>query len=427
MFRLKFLILLSVLVTACAPTSTPTPAPPGLPTSAQTATTQPSAPTPAPTLTPQPSTPTPSLTATVSPTQAASGSVSLELQPLVSGLSRPTFLTDAGDNSGRLFLTEQPGRIRIIANDQLLDQPFLDVTDRVLNAGNEQGLLSVAFSPDYATTRQFFIDYTRKPDGATIVARYNVSKDDPNVADPASAVTLMKIDQPQANHNGGQLQFGPDGYLYIGMGDGGGGGDQHGTIGNGQDLNALLGKILRIDVRSTDRYTVPASNPFGNEIWAYGLRNPWRFSFDRSTGDLYIADVGQNTYEEIDFQPASDPGGENYGWRIMEGRHCYNPSKGCDQTGLTLPVAEYSHDSGCSVTGGYVYRGQKYPQWQGLYFFTDYCSGTIWSLQRDASGRWQMIRRLDSGLNISSFGQDQAGELYIIGHSDGTIYRLAAP
>ena len=388
-----------------------------------------------PTLPPPTSTLTPTLAPTpiptIKPTQATPQSFSLDLQPLVSSLEQPTYLTDPGDGSGRLFVTEQPGRIRIIANGQLLDQPFLDVADLVSTSGNERGLFSIAFSPDFKSNGQFFIDYTREPDGATIIARYTVSAKDPNVADLNSAVTILEIDQPQANHNGGQLQFGPDSYLYIGMGDGGGQGDRHGTIGNGQDLSVLLGKLLRINVTGVDTYSIPASNPFANksgarpEIWAYGLRNPWRFSFDRTTSDLYIADVGQNTYEEIDFQAASDPGGENYGWRIMEGLHCFSPQAGCDQSGLTMPIAEYTHDDGCSITGGYVYRGAAYPAMQGAYFFADYCSGIIWSLQRDASGAWQMTQQLDSGLLVSSFGEDQAGELYVIDHG-GAVYRLTA-
>ena len=204
-------------------------------------------------------------------------------------------------------------------------------------AGNEQGLLSVAFEPEYTTTGRFYVDYTRKNDGATVIERYQVSPSDPNVADKASASVVIVIQQPEPNHNGGLVKFGPDGYLYVGMGDGGGQGDQHGPIGNGQNQKALLGKLLRLDVVNQATYAIPPSNPFGTEIWAYGLRNPWRFSFDRATNDLYIADVGQNTYEEVDFQPVASTGGENYGWRIMEGLHCYNPQTGCDQTGLVLP------------------------------------------------------------------------------------------
>jgi glucose/arabinose dehydrogenase len=209
------------------------------------------------------------------------------------------------------------------------------------------------------------------------------------------------------------------------MGDGGGAGDRHGTIGNGQDLNSLLGKMLRIDVTSQDTYAIPPDNPFGNEIWSYGWRNPWRFSFDRSTGDLYLADVGQNAYEEVNFQSAASAGGENYGWRIMEGLHCYDPKEGCDQSGLVLPIAEYSHaEGGCSVTGGYVYRGSKHPALQGSYFFGDYCSGIIWSVQREGAG-WQMTKRLESGVRISSFGEDAQGELYVVDHG-GAVYQLVA-
>jgi glucose/arabinose dehydrogenase len=418
MMHFKWIILSALLVSACAPTPTPKP----IPSTARIATALPTqvsiptavaanTPTPVPTIGPAPS----------------NGSIQIDLVPLVPGITNPTNLVSPNDGSDRLFVTAKPGQIQIISKDQLLPQPFLDINDLVdLEGSDERGLLGMAFSPNYATDRFFYVDYTRQPDGATIIARYSVSKDNPNVADPNSGVTVLKIDQPQPNHNGGQLAFGPDGYLYIGMGDGGGQGDQHGTIGNGQSLNTLLGKILRIDVNNTDRYTIPSSNPFGTEIWDYGLRNPWRFSFDRLTGDLFIADVGQNTYEEIDFQPTNDHGGENYGWRIMEGKHCYNPSNGCDQTGLTLPVAEYTHDFGCSITGGYVYRGPKYPQLQGLYFFGDYCSGIIWTLQRDAKGDWQMIKRLDAGFTISSFGEDQSGELYVLGFDDGTVYRLVA-
>ncbi len=417
--RLKLILLVTLLVSACAPTPTSKPIPSAtlvasaLPTQALSPTAI------------VPNTPTPSPTIGAVPTN---GPVQIDLVPLVSGITNPTNLVEPSDGSGRLFVTAKPGQIQIISNGQLLAQPFLDISAQVdLEGSDERGLLGLTFSPNYTTDGFFYIDYTRNPDGATIIARYSVSKDDPNAVDPNSGVTLLKIDQPQANHNGGQLAFGPDGYLYIGMGDGGGQGDQHGTIGNGQSLNTLLGKILRIDVRNTDRYTIPPSNPFGTEIWAYGLRNPWRFSFDRSTGDLYIADVGQDTYEEIDFQPANDRGGENYGWRIMEGLHCYTPSKGCDQTGLTLPVAEYTHDFGCAEVGGYVYRGQKYPQLQGLYFFGDYCSGNIWTLSRSATGEWQMVKRLNAGFTISSFGEDQSGELYVLGFDDGTVYRLAAP
>jgi glucose/arabinose dehydrogenase len=360
----------------------------------------------------------------VAPPVQTAGEFTLALEPIVTdGLVRPTYLTHAGDD--RLFVVEQPGRIRIVENGQLLERPFLDITEKVAADGNEQGLLSVAFHPAYKTNGQFFVNYTRQPDGATAIERYTVSQDDANRADDRSGKVILTIAQPEANHNGGQLQFGPDGYLYIGMGDGGGAGDRHGAIGNGQDLNALLGKILRIAVTNQDTYAIPGDNPFGTEVWSYGWRNPWRFSFDRVNGDLYIADVGQNAYEEVHFQPASSAGGENYGWRIMEGLHCFNPRQGCDQTGLVLPIAEYSHDEGgCSITGGYVYRGAQYPALDGFYVFGDYCTGYIWSLQR-AGDQWQMDKRLESGVRISSFGEDLNGELYVIDHG-GAVYQLAA-
>jgi glucose/arabinose dehydrogenase len=364
-------------------------------------------------------------------TLPAPTSFSMQLEPVISGLVRPTYLADARDGTGRLFVTEQSGRILIISNGQLLEQPFLDLTDRVSTSANERGLLSMAFSPTYTANGQFYVYYTRQPDNAVTIARYTVSASDPNIADPSSASVIFTIEHPQPNHNGGQLQFGPDGYLYFGTGDGGGQGDQHGSIGNGQNLAVYLGKLLRLDVNNAQPYADPETNPFINtkdarpEIWAYGLRNPWRFTFDRLSHDLYIADVGQDKYEEVDIQPAASKGGENYGWRIMEGMHCYNPSAGCDPTGLVLPVVEYSHVSGnCSITGGYVYRGKQYPLLNGVYFFGDYCSGKIWSLQRDPSGHWQMTERLDSDAAITSFGEDQGGELYVVDQK-GTIYRLA--
>jgi len=348
----------------------------------------------------------------------------IDLTPIVEGgLTRPTYVTHAGDD--RLFIVEQPGRIRIFKNGELLAQPFLDITDKVTIDGNEQGLLSVAFHPDYKNNGQFFVDYTRQKDGATVIERYTASSGDPDRADDQSGKVILTIAQPEANHNGGLIKFGPDGYLYVGMGDGGGQGDRHGSIGNGQDRNSLLGKLLRIDVTNQDTFAIPPTNPFNTEVWAYGLRNPWRFSFDRSTGDLYIADVGQNTYEEVNVQAAASAGGENYGWRIMEGLHCFNPQEGCDQMGLVLPIAEYSHDvGGCSITGGYVYRGLQYPVLDGAYFFADYCTGYIWSLQRNGD-QWLMTKRLESGLQISSFGEDVNGEIYVINHG-GAVYQVVA-
>jgi glucose/arabinose dehydrogenase len=337
-------------------------------------------------------------------------------------LDRPVYLTHAGDGSGRLFIVEKPGRIRIVKDGDLLPDPFLDITDRTRSTGNEQGLLGLAFDPQYRTNGRFFVDYIDL-NGNTVVARYLVSADNPDKADPASGAAILRVNQPYANHNGGDLVFGPDGYLYIGMGDGGSAGD---PLGNGQRLDTLLGKLLRIDVRS-DPYAIPPDNPFLGragarpEIWAYGLRNPWRFSFDRATGDLYIGDVGQDAYEEIDFQPAGSAGGQNYGWNIMEGLH---PYKGGDTAGLVPPVAEYSHDGGnCSVTGGYVYRGTRIPPLQGTYLFGDYCTGTIWVLRRIA-GEWRMAdwSGFSFGFPISSFGEDESGELYILDYKAGAAF-----
>lgn len=342
---------------------------------------------------------------------------------LTGGLFRPVYLTHAGDD--RLFVVEQMGTIRIIAGGQLLTSPFLDIQDRVGSTANEQGLLSVAFHPDYQVNGRFFVNYTNN-NGDTVIARYQVSAA-PNQADPNSEIILLTIPQPYGNHNGGQLQFGPDGYLYVGMGDGGSAGDPH---GHGQNPGTLLGALLRLDVNTDENsYTIPANNPFVGqndrraEIWAYGLRNPWRFSFDRLTGDLYIADVGQNQWEEVSFQPAESGGGENYGWNVMEGAHCFGQTD-CDQSGLVLPIFEYSHnEGGCSVTGGYVYRGQQFPSLTGNYFVADYCSGFIWALVRQADGVWVTNQVLQSGLIISSFGEDVTGELYVVNHSGG-IYRL---
>lgn len=416
-----------LIVSACAQSPAPrVTVSPARPTT-ESATTVPTVRPPTampPTKTLPPATNTPLPTATASPTaEAVSTSDEIALEAVVSSLTRPDYLTHAGD--ARLFVIEQPGRIRIIENGQLLDKPFLDIVDRVTSDGNEQGLLSVAFEPDYVQTGRFYVNYTRKGDGATIVERYQVSASDPNVADKSSASEVIVIKQTEANHNGGLIKFGPDGYLYVGMGDGGGAGDRHGSIGNGQDPSALLGKMLRLDVVNQATYAIPPTNPFGNEIWALGVRNPWRFSFDRATGDLYIADVGQNQYEEVNFQPAASAGGENYGWRIMEGAHCFNPQNNCDQAGLVLPIAEYSHAEGCSVTGGYVYRGARYPALQGQYFFADYCIGTIWSLTRGTSGEWSRTDRLAADVRVSSFGEDANGELYVIDHS-GTVYRMTA-
>jgi glucose/arabinose dehydrogenase len=338
-----------------------------------------------------------------------------------------------------LFIVEQSGRIRIARGGVLLTTPFLDISstgaNRVLSGG-EQGLLSAVFPPGFAQKGYFYVNYTRIPDGATVVARYFVTAN-PDIANPASEEIILNISQPFPNHNGGQLAFSPaDRFLYIGMGDGGSGGDPNNYAQNLNDLpgnRKLLGKLLRVDVEAPGctPYCIPISNPLLNdvrsEIWALGLRNPFRFSFDRLTGDLYIGDVGQNLFEEIDFQPAASVGGENYGWRLMEGLNCFNPPVGCNDGSLTLPIVEYGHtESNCSVTGGFVYRGNLHPQMEGIYFYGDFCTGRIWGLKRNGAV-WQNNLLLDSPLGISSFGEDEAGELYLADYATGDIYRITIP
>ncbi len=375
------------------------------------------------------STPTATPTAPASVTPAHGGSAAnpqVALERVASGFSKPLYVVEPPDGSGRLFVVEQNGKIRIIKDGAIASQPFLDAGPVITSSGNEQGLLGLTFHPKFKENGRFFITYTAK-NGDNTLAEYRVSSD-PAKADAASAKVLIAIPDFAANHNGGMVAFGPDGYLYLSTGDGGQGGDPK---ANGQNKNVLLAKILRIDVDGSAPYAIPPTNPFANgggksEVWDYGFRNPWRFSFDRQTGDLWIADVGQNKYEEVNFEPAGSKGGLNYGWNTMEGTHCYQPSDGCNQAGLTLPVNDYSHDDGCSVTGGYVYRGAKEPALAGAYFFTDYCDGVIWALKRDAAGNWQRTTALDSKLAITSFGEDQAGEIYAVSQKDGAIYRLRA-
>lgn len=361
----------------------------------------------------------------IQPTTVPSDQIAVELREIVGGLERPTDLTHAGDGSGWLFVAEKSGRIRIVRDGQLVDAPFLDIRDRVGSGGSEQGLLGIAFHPDYENNGFVYIDYT-DDSGDTVISRFTAT--DVEQADANSELVLLEQDQPASNHNGGQVAFGPDGYLYIAFGDGGGAGD---SFGNGQNGQSLLGKILRIDVDNGSPYSIPSDNPFTNdsgfkgETWAYGLRNPWRFAFDKQTGELYIADVGQGTYEEVNIAPEGQ-GGQNYGWPIMEGLHCYS-SDSCDQDGLTPPVIEYDHSQGCSITGGYVYRGTQYPTLNGIYFFGDYCSGILWGLSGSANGEWHVARLLETGIQLSSFGQDEAGELYALDLGGGTIYQIIVP
>ena len=334
-----------------------------------------------------------------------------EWKIIASGLDRPVDIQPANDGSGRLFIIEKYGVIRVYENGQLLEVPFLDITDRVDDSGNEMGLLGLAFHPDYEQNGFFYVNYTGDG-GDTFISRFQVGTSD----NSNSEVLLLKIKQPYPNHNGGALAFGPDGYLYAGLGDGGLAGDPH---KNGQKTTALLGKILRLDVNNGDAYRVPSDNPFGNEVWAYGLRNPWRISFDRATGDLYIGDVGQGDWEEIDYLPAGSQGGANFGWSIMEGNHGYD---GSAQPDLLLPAAEYSHnEGGCSVTGGYVYRGAM-TEWSGVYLYGDYCSGKIWGLIL-SKGQWQTQVMFEAGVTITTFGQDESGEIYFAS-DNGSVYHL---
>lgn len=405
-------VLVAVLVAACtAATATPSGPPPPIVTPAPA--------TAAPSPTPAPATPTPSAAASV----AAIG-----LEPLVDGLASPLFVGNAGDGSGRIFVLEQSGRIRVIREGRLLAEPYLDLTDRIASGG-ERGLLGLAFSPTFAEDGLLYVDYTDRS-GATVVSELRAPDPAEDSADPASERVLMVIEQPYANHNGGALAVGPDGLLWIATGDGGSGGDPQ---GNGQRLETLLGKLLRVDPRPAGGapYAIPADNPFvarsdaRAEIWAYGLRNPWRFSFDRATDDLWIADVGQGSIEEVNRWPAGSPAGPNFGWNTMEASTCFEPAEGCATEGLVLPVAEYGHDLGCSVTGGYVYRGGGVPGLAGTYLYADFCSGTIWGLDAAATGPQPRVIAEGAGA-IASFGEDEAGELYVVDLAGGRVLRVVA-
>ncbi len=364
-------------------------------------------------------------------TPSGASAASVRLMRVATGFDQPLFVTGAGTDDSRLFVVEKPGRIRVVKNDKLLATPFLNITRVVNDEDNERGLLGLAFHPNYQSNRLFYVNYTNRR-GDIVIARY-IASDNPDRAKAGSAKLIFRIPHRQAaNHNGGMLAFGPDGYLYIAVGDGGGG-----QSANGQKTTTLLGKILRIDVDGTSEgraYAIPPDNPFADgtggrpEIWAYGLRNPFRFSFDRLTDDMYIGDVGQHAWEEIDFEPDSSDGGLNYGWHIMEGNHCYKPAANCDKTGLTLPIHEYSHDVGNVVTGGYVYRGDAMPDLDGTYIFTDFGSRDLWGLKRNSQGNWErsVLLRADKQLNIASFGESDAGELFAVDLVSGTLFRIAA-
>jgi len=365
----------------------------------------------------------------------------LTLTEVCSGIEAPIGVVNAGDGTNRLFIIEQGGKIRVVKESKLLAEPFLDISsklDKMSGSYSEKGLLGLAFNPQYKTNGKFYIYYSAPAsndgmDHTSVVAEYSVSSN-PDVANTTEK-TLLRIDEPESNHNGGQLAFGKDGCLYIGVGDGGGAGDDHGKTGNAQNLNTLLGKILRISINPEAGYSIPTDNPFVNhegkhEIWAYGLRNPWRFSFDRLTGDLYCGDVGQDKYEEVNIIEI----GANYGWRIMEGEHCYNPSSGCSSNGLALPINEYDHSVGQCVIGGYVYRGQKNKSIQGKYIFADW-TGPIFMLEEEqGEPTWERqqlpVSPSIGRFFINSFGEDENGELYICGQPEvgtrvpGKLYRV---
>ncbi|HKO30162.1 MAG TPA: PQQ-dependent sugar dehydrogenase, partial [Nitrospiraceae bacterium] len=337
-------------------------------------------------------------------------------------LDSPLFLTHAGDQSGRLFIVGQPGTIRILERGKLLEVPFLDIRDRVLSGG-ERGLLGLAFHPEYRQNGRFFVNYTRKEDGATVIAEYHRSDQADHAAREERVLVLIL--QPYPNHNGGMIAFGPDGYLYIGMGDGGAGGDPQNRA---QNKDELLGKLLRIDVNGPVPYGIPEDNPYVRgeerpEIFAKGLRNPWRFSFDRETGDLWLADVGEKGWEEVNVVRK----GENYGWRSLEGFHCFNLQEPCRKENFTSPVLEYNHQGGrCSIIGGYVYRGRTIPALVGAYLYGDYCSGEIFAVRTVQGGRiagdpWLLLK---TNARISSFGEDDTGEIYML-DLKGTVYLLA--
>ena len=362
---------------------------------------------------------------------AAPGSAHIKLTPSATGLSNPVFAIGARDGSGRVFIVEKTGRIRIQKSGKLLKTPFLNISSSV-SRGPEQGLLGLAFHPNFKSNRKLYVDFTRL-DGATVIREYRVSATNPNIVDPSSKRLIIRIAQPYANHNGGGIGFGPDGYLYIGMGDGGGSGDPQNRA---QNLSSLLGKMLRIDVNGTSgsrNYRIPASNPWVgkagfDEIWEYGLRNPWRWSFDRGTGALWIGDVGQDNWEEIDRATKTSSGagrGLNWGWDTLEGFHCYPSSvSSCSTSGKTQPLLEYPHSgSRCAVTGGYVYRGSRIPALVGGYVFGDYCSGEIWVVPANAASPATPTLLLNTGLLISSFGESTTNELLVTDLA-GRMYRI---
>lgn len=358
------------------------------------------------------------------------------------GLNQPVGIAHAGDGSGRLFVLEQGGYIRVIKQGVVLPTPYLTLTNRVVCCG-ERGLLGLEFDPDFESNGTFYVNYTTSAagfNGDTVVARYQVANPAADTANVLTVTHVITIDQPESNHNGGDLHFGPlDNYLYIGMGDGGGGNDNHGPIGNGQNPAVLLGKMLRLNVRGVPTYTIPPSNPFTQtagyrpEIWSLGWRNPWRFSFDRATGDMYSGDVGQNCWEEISYEPAGQ-GGKNFGWRHEEGFRRFDPNDAfnCNQPVSTLitttkPITAYGRSLGSATTGGYVYRGQQYPWLRGVYFYSDSGSGRIWAIQQVGPGVWSGSEKLDTPYGITAFGEDENGEIYVTDYGQGRIFKITSP
>ena len=408
LFRLVFLMFIAA---ACTPISQRTGSSPTV-TAPEPSATSNANPTMAPTVTGKPPTSTLPI-----PLQFPDPS-GYHWTLVVDGLREPLDLKHAGDEV--LYVVEQAGLVRVIEGGVLRQQPMLDIQQHVDSRQSEQGLLGLAFHPDFSHNGYFFVNYTERG-GDTVIARFQVYAGSEQ-ADPESEMVLLRLPQPYGNHNGGGLAFGPDGYLYIATGDGGSGGD---PFNNGQRLDTWLGKLLRLDVDVAEPYAIPVDNPFADggglpEIWAYGLRNPWRFTFDTGSGDLYIGDVGQNRWEEVDFLPAGSSGGANFGWNLREGLHAYADG---EVQQLIDPVAEYNHNAGCSVTGGIVVRDPVLAEWQGIYLYGDYCSGTIWGLLRDAQGIWRSMELFRSNFRIASFGEDSSGTVYLVDLS-GAIYRL---
>jgi glucose/arabinose dehydrogenase len=426
--RRGLLATMALVAAACSPAPSPVPVPSA---PAQASTARPSGTQDGPSV-PRPSA---SVAGSPGPTIVASApagpfdprGVVPVVSVVVGGLRSPLDVADAGDGSGRIFVAEQAGRIRIVRDGTLVARPFLDITDRIASGG-ERGLLGIAFHPGYPTDPRIFVDYTDQA-GNTVISSFRVSAGDPDAADPESEAKMLQVNQPFPNHNGGGIHFGRDGMLYIALGDGGSGGDPQ---GNGQRLDTLLAKILRIDVSGNDAYAVPPDNPFiatagaRPEIWLTGLRNPWRFSFDNATGDLWIGDVGQAAWEEIDVARRG-ASGLNFGWNVMEGFHCFKPSDGCDKTGLTMPVAEYGHDLGCAVIGGVVVRDPRQGRLDGGYLFGDACSDNLWLMDPTGDGRREPVLVERMGRTLSSIDAIDDGTVYATALGSGELLRISGP